>query len=445
MDIYTTYKCRINTSACNREFAATTEIYRQAVDFFISVYLEKADAFSELEGDLHKRVKMEGLTHRTSKNPDPVYDFDTRFYKMPSYYRRAAIAAAIGKGEAYLSSLRNWEEGGRRGRKPGYPRAGNTYPVLYRGNTFTKDGDYAFNIKVFIRNTWDWVHVTVRKSDAKYILRHCGDRKALVPSLQKNGKVWSLAFSFRESAALNTTRVKQQRILAVDLGILSACTCCVMTSAGTVVGREFLHLPAEEDSLTHAYNKLKKAQRNNAGRTPNKWAKVNGINDRIAVLTAQFIIKTAIDYGVHVIVMEHLDLRGKKKGRGKQRLHLWRARYVQSMVETKAHRLGIRVSTVNARGTSSLAYDGTGAVERGSKAGLPSYSLCRFATGKIYNCDLNASYNIGARYFIRELLKSLPVTAEQRLEAKDPSVSRRSTCTLSTLINLRPALTPAAV
>ena len=145
--------------------------------------------------------------------------------------------------------------------------------------------------------------------------------------------------------------------------------------------------------------------------------------------------------------MEHLDTRGRKRGSRKQRLHHWRAMYVQRMVAQKAHRERIRVSTVCAWNTSRLAFDGSGRVKRGkeSEKTADNYSICEFSTGKIYNCDLNASYNIGARYFIREILKSLPVTAEQRLEAKDPSVSKRSTCTLSTLINLRPALTAAAV
>ena len=34
--------------------------------------------------------------------------------------------------------------------------------------------------------------------------------------------------------------------------------------------------------------------------------------------------------------------------------------------------------------------------------------MCTFTNRKIYNCDLSASYNIDARYFIREILKSLP-------------------------------------
>jgi hypothetical protein len=100
----------------------------------------------------------------------------------------------------------------------------------------------------------------------------------------------------------------------------------------------------------------------------------------------------------------------------------------------------MRYSTVNAWNTSRLAYDGSGRVERGKEAELKSYSLCRFQNGKIYNCDLNASYNIGARYIIREIIKSLPETERLAMEAKVPSCARRSTCTLSTLYNLNAVL-----
>ena len=69
-----------------------------------------------------------------------------------------------------------------------------------------------------------------------------------------------------------------------------------------------------------------------------------------------------------------------------------------------------------------------------------SYSVCEFRSGKVYNCDLNASYNIGARYFVRALTKPLPATVRQLLEAKVPSAVKRSTCTLSTLISLNAVL-----
>ena len=62
---------------------------------------------------------------------------------------------------------------------------------------------------------------------------------------------------------------------------------------------------------------------------PRLWAKAKGINDSIAVKTATFIMDLAVYYSAHVIVMEKLDLKGRKHGSKKQRLHHWRAQYVQ--------------------------------------------------------------------------------------------------------------------
>jgi hypothetical protein len=108
------------------------------------------------------------------------------------------------------------------------------------------------------------------------------------------------------------------------------------------------------------------------------------------------------------------------------------------MVTAKAHRKGIRISRINAWGTSRLAYDGSGRVERNIDG---NYSICRLQNGKIYNCDLNAAYNIGARYYIREITKSLSETKRLGAEAKVPQCTRRSTCTLSTLISLYAVVT----
>ena len=84
-----------------------------------------------------------------------------------------------------------------------------------------------------------------------------------------------------------------------------------------------------------------------------------------------------------------------------QKLHLWQSQYVQSIVTDKAHRLEMRMTHANAWRTSALDYNGSGYVERGVNG---NYSLCRFQSGKEYHCDLNASYNIEAKYFIREII-----------------------------------------
>ena len=299
---------------------------------------------------------------------------------------------------------------------------------------------YEARLKVFTRNTWDWITVQLKKSDMDYITRRCASRKMCAPTLQKRGREWFLDFPFEEDVKLTDTDIASQTIIAVDLGVNNAATICAMRSDGTILGRHFLRLPKEYDSLTHSINRIKKAQQHGNYKTPRLWAKAKGINKDIASKTANFIVNTAIYYSADVIVFEHLDLAHKKRGSKKQKLHMWRSQYVQSMVENKAHRLTMRISRICAWGTSRLAFDGSGVVSRGKDAGFSSYSMCKFQNGKVYNCDLSASYNIGSRYFVREILKSLPARERLALEAKVPQAARRSTCTLSTLINLNAEL-----
>ena len=444
-----TYSVKVSRSAdIKKVLSATADIYRRAVDFFIGVCMEEWAMVGSGTSMNKRKSIVESLTVRTKKRPLVPYDFGKGFYKFPSYLRRAAIAEAAGKVSSYKSNMENWKSSDphTRGKRPGYPKAGYVYPAMYRDGMFVRTGTYTASIKVFTRGTWDWLDVSLCKGDVDYILRHCKSRKECVPTLQKRGKLWYLDFAFEEKIILPDTKASARRILAVDLGINSACTCSVMEADGTVTGREILKLPGENDRLTRAIGRIKKAQMHGARRMPRLWAKAKGINDDIAVKTAEFIVKTAVLYGADVIVMEHLDVRGKKRGSKKQRLHHWRAMYVQSMVTLKAHRERIRVSTVCAWNTSRLAFDGSGRVKRGRESEKTEgvYSICEFSTGKVYNCDLNASYNIGARYYIREILKSLPATAKQRLEAEVPSACRRSTCTLSTLISLSAALAAAA-
>ena len=444
MDIYTTYKVKIKHY--NHIFKQTVAIYRSAVDYLIAVCHENWESISSIEGSLNRQRYVETLVHATKDNPNPKYDFDEKFYKMPSYLRRGVISEALGKVSSYKSNLKNWEseEPSSRGEFPGYPKAGYIYPSLYRGNMYSETEDtYMAQIKVYVRNTWDWITVQLRKSDVDYINRRCKNRKQCAPTLQKRGKEWYLDFPFEENVKLCKTNIKDQTVVAVDLGINTAATINVMRSDGTILGRHFCKLPKETDHLAHSINRIKKMQQHGNYKTPRLWAKAKGINHDIATKTAGFIMDVAVLYNADTIVFEHLDRKGKLKGSKKQRLHMWRCKEVQAIVTNKAHRLGMHVSHICAWGTSKLAYDGSGFVARGREGGFNTYELCKFTNGKVYNCDLSASYNIGARYFIRELLKSVPEKARLRIEAKVPQCSKRSTCTLSTLVNLNTVLASA--
>lgn len=209
-----------------------------------------------------------------------------------------------------------------------------------------------------------------------------------------------------------------------------------MTADGTVIARKFINFASEKDHLYHVLNRIKRKQREHGPKsTAAMWRYAKALNDDIAKKVAAAITEFAVLYSVDVIVFEHLSFTGKKHGGSKaQKLSMWKRNSIQDYIEHKAHRCGIRISRICAWGTSKLAFDGSGALKRDET----NHALATFASGKQYNCDLSASYNIGARYFVRELLKPLPAMVRSRLSAKVPEAERRIQVTLATLKVLYP-------
>ena len=95
MQIYSTYSVKIKHY--NHIFKDTVNIYRRAVDYLINVCLDEWNNISAVKGNLLQHQDVERCIHATKDNPDPIYDFDTKFYKMPSYMRRGIINEAVGK------------------------------------------------------------------------------------------------------------------------------------------------------------------------------------------------------------------------------------------------------------------------------------------------------------------------------------------------------------
>lgn len=260
MKLTATYSVKLNKNGISHAMKDTVDIYRKAVDFYIFVINGEWDAaFCMITTQKAAVNTAEALSVATKKRPVVKYDFGTGFYKFPSYLRRAVIAEAFGKVSSYRSNLANWESADprTRGAGPGFPKAGFVYPAMYRDNCYVRVDNYTAQIKAFVRNTWDWITVCLRKTDVDYILHHCQNRKECVPTLQKRGKCWYLDFPFQQDCKLHNKEIFNQTIVAVDLGINSCCVCSVMRSDGTVPGRRFLRLPGEYDSLTRKVSHIK--------------------------------------------------------------------------------------------------------------------------------------------------------------------------------------------
>ena len=195
----------------------------------------------------------------------------------------------------------------------------------------------------------------------------------------------------------------------------------------------------EKDSLSNALHRVSVFQSLHGSHDSGRlWNIAKRRNKNLAHQAAREIMNFAMANECDVIVMEYLDTRGKKRGSKKQKLTMWKHADIQNTVESLAHHYGIRVSHVNAWGTSRLAYDGSGRVKRGREVSEDTpYDVCVFKSGKTYNCDLSASYNIGARYLIRGLFMESP-----DLMAEVPEVGSGTTRTLSDLWKISRVLYP---
>ena len=163
MRIVTSYKVKIRHY--NHIFRDTVEQYRRAVRFFLEVCDARWAELSTLTGK-SRNNRLERLTIQTKKNPAPEYGFSQGFYKFPSYLRRAAIQEALGLYSGYQAKLEAWGKNPA-GRKPSLCRTGGMMPAMYRDNMYVRTGEYTAKVKVYIRNTWDWLEIDLRKSDVE--------------------------------------------------------------------------------------------------------------------------------------------------------------------------------------------------------------------------------------------------------------------------------------
>lgn len=426
----------------------TLEIYRAAVKRLCEIAMAEWDCLEGLS-QAECLTQMESLMHSTKKHKAVYPDFDRDFYKFPSYYRRSAINAAVGQVSSYLTRKQQYEEkrkdaisNGRRFREkvPTLNFHTNYCPSMYNRQMYLMEGNEVW-LKLRIRHTWDWVKVSVPNRDVKCLNHALNEGGTLAsPKLLIQNKKLYLQFPVHfPGTSFPENEISTQVILGVDLGINRGAVCSVVSASGTIQGRYFDPFTSERDRMDHMLNRLRKiSAQSGAGQSLSAfYTKLDGRKENYARQLARWIVDRARSAKVYGIAMEHL---GRMKGRGskKDRIHHWCKRRIFSLVKGMAIRYGIRVFCINPRNTSALAFDGSGKVARDAS----NFSLCTFASGKRYDCDLNASYNIAARYFLRTYQKSMPETEWSQCMAEVPALAKRTDCTLSTLWKLDATLHP---
>ena len=430
-------------SGTHRILMDTIARFRDVDDFLIGVCCDHHKEITSIP-TIIGTAYIEKLVHATAKNPSPEYpDFDKRFYKFPSYMRRAAINTAIGhikshetRCDQYYDYRQTIIDRGHHFTKmePGFCFTPKAWPTLYKRESFSLNGR-TVEIKAFVHNTWDWVKVKIPYRDYKSLLKAQGKGEIKNPKLVYDFGKFYLEFPVEyDVAEFPQTRLEDQTVLSVDLGFNRAAVCSHVDYYGTVYGRYYDPFHKDMDCIDHMINKIRKVQKTSGkGQSLSKvYTKLNGLKENFVKQLSRWIVNTAKETGVYGIVLENLNSvhkKGSKGGSLKARVQHWCVAKIRKLVKGMAFREGIRVFVINPTGTSEYAFDGSGLVKRDKD----NNSLCTFTTGKRYDCDLSASYNIAARYFLRSLLKSTPAKAWSELKAKVPGLSERTRWTLATL------------
>lgn len=435
-------------------FKDTLEVYNRALSFFIEVCFNEYHNLSNMSSK-EKMNYIESITHATAKNSSIKYDFSKDFYKYPSYLRRATIMEAIGILDSHFSRLELYNQEKSKAnltnkkfykKPPTLNLTPKAFPVFYKDNMWNKINEGVGKIKIFKKNDWVWQEI---KYFAKDLLSGKAYRfsnyKELNPTLVQKGKKYYLNIPYQKEIKLNESSLKQRVVISVDLGLTNSAVCSCLNYDGTVLDRLFINQSKEKDLLKKAINKLSLAKRLSGilNLKPNYWRRINNLQNFIIQNTVDKIVEFALKNNATHIVFEHLGKMKLPKGffgarRLRAKLQYWAKCKIQDKTILKARSLGIRYSKVLARGTSMYAFDGSGKLQRNSKK-----DISIFTNNKTYHCDLNASYNIGARYFIREILKSLSEKLRFDYEAKVPHLQDRASHTLSSLIKLHKVISNA--
>jgi putative transposase len=438
------------TADQKRQMILTVESYRMFLKPLVLIVNAQWVNISDLTST--ERVNaVEKMIHKTADNPNPKHKYFQSivkkipsFRKFPSYLRRAAIADAIGIVSSFNTRYYQWQSGIRKHRDckpPSFTSFCNTYPALYKGQLVRYGLNYS-SVDIKVWNGKDWVWLESMKIKGHGLSRHLIDgNKLKSPALVVNKRTCQLSMPVE----IKKVELKNSdMVCSIDMGINNAATASIIGKDGTVKARKFIH-PAEDIDRRNKRRMMiaqkSKQTSNITGQKQSKgfckglYRKSSNINLEISRKVMRGIIEFAKVHNVKVIVFENLvgwkAKAGKKRSLQKQKFHLWCHRKIVELTQERWSELGGTVVFVNPKYTSAYAFDGSGKVKR-SKI---NYSLCRFTNGKHYNADLNASYNIGARYWYCVIMGD--TNYSRVFVGQSSNDTLRTPVTLGTLRNLR--------
>lgn len=147
----TTYKIQLNYKHLDW-FKQTQSLFDAVLAFYYQLLERQPEALELSNQNLLRRLELQTIPKRNGRQPETPLPYE----KVPLYFRRGAINAAISLYRIYNSIHKAWEDGGRKGTEPGRPKKLHMSMRYYKG-MYKDFDDQSIMLKLYTGKSWSWV------------------------------------------------------------------------------------------------------------------------------------------------------------------------------------------------------------------------------------------------------------------------------------------------
>ena len=410
----TTYKIQLNYKHLDW-FKQTQSLFDAVLAFYYKLLEKQPEALSLTNQNLLRHLELQTIKQRDGTPPETPLPFE----KIPLYFRRAAINAAISMYRSYVGKLKAWQEGPIKSGKPSPPKRLHMSMLYYKG--MYKDFDEkSILLKLYTGKAWAWVK-------HRYTGRPFPENAELMsPTIVIKKKKVMLHIPVKEIVEDSRTakeRVKQnEKFVAVALtGSDSLAVCTTIEADGRATapyfikgGKELAHrrklLLGYTKRRTVGNDALVIPQGAQPGRPNAKYyEKITRLTDHYAHEVSRKIVDYALKQGAKLIVLPELKEsfnQVKKPYLGKTPYDFI-GRRIARYVQYKAWRKGLVAMTSKPYYASTRCYHCDAPIARhNTEYQNPS---ANFYGGKNFVCKeghrgstaLNSARNLGKGFYYK--------------------------------------------
>ena len=410
----TTYCLKLH---CKRRdwILKTQALYNDVLSFYSRLLLNDVSLLELDNMKLLRKLEQMTIAGRDKKQPE----VELPFPKLPLYFRRAAINAAIGMIRSYTGRLRGWEKAREDARKkgliwnrkpPAAPSHFHASTVLYKG-MYKQFGQGRILIKLWTGGSWSWVgHAYSGRSIPP-------NARTLSPSIVARGKLIFLhvpvSCPVEDIRSVRERNAAGEPFCGVSFSASDVMAACVVFSGDGRANASYFVRGGK--AFAHRRKRLLNMVKKRRGQTGGKlvagenarlWRKYRNLRMAYAHLVSRRILDFCIRHKVKTIVIAQYSYDEQKKryyGRG---IAAFPGKQVSAYLKYKAWRAGIIVTSVPPEFTASKCSACGAPVKRYNEHHQAS---ANYFGGRLFICpnghrgnaSYNAAVNIG-KAFIRK-------------------------------------------